>query len=125
MELVRLAERFHEAHQRTYGHRSPGDPVQFVTLRLTVRDRQRDAGEGRVAPDLEHSRLVSAGTARSAYFGERGSIVTPVLNRNDLAGGPVSGPFIVEEYDATTVVPPGASGRLDELGNIVIELRGA
>jgi N-methylhydantoinase A len=124
-ELDRLAERFHDAHQRTYGHRSPGDPIQFVTLRLTVRDRQREASDGRLAPDLEHSRLVPAGTMRNAYFGERGSIVTPILNRNDLAGGPVSGPFIVEEYDATTIVPPGASGRIDEFGNIVIELRGA
>ncbi|MEA2985095.1 MAG: Hydantoinase/oxoprolinase C-terminal domain, partial [Alphaproteobacteria bacterium] len=34
------------------------------------------------------------------------------------------GPFIVEEYEGTTVVPPNAAARLDEFGNIVLELDG-
>ena len=33
-----------------------------------------------------------------------------------------AGPLIVEEYDATCVVPPGAHAELDAAGNIVIEL---
>jgi hypothetical protein len=32
--------------------------------------------------------------------------------------------LIVEEYDATTVVPPGCSAHLDRIGNIVIEIGG-
>jgi N-methylhydantoinase A len=32
------------------------------------------------------------------------------------------GPSIVEEYDATCLVPPGAEAVLDDHGNIVIEL---
>jgi N-methylhydantoinase A len=30
--------------------------------------------------------------------------------------------LIVEEYDATCLVPPGAAARLDATGNILIEL---
>jgi N-methylhydantoinase A/oxoprolinase/acetone carboxylase beta subunit len=44
------------------------------------------------------------------------------LRRSDLEK-PVAGPAIVEEYDATSVIPPRASGSLDAAGNIVIELR--
>jgi len=33
-----------------------------------------------------------------------------------------SGPLIVEEYDATTLVPPGAMAYLDEFGSIVIDV---
>jgi N-methylhydantoinase A len=33
-----------------------------------------------------------------------------------------SGPLIVEEYDATCLVTPGAQASLDEGGNIVIRL---
>ena len=33
-----------------------------------------------------------------------------------------AGPLIVEEYDATCLVPPGARAELDAAGNIVIEL---
>jgi N-methylhydantoinase A len=32
------------------------------------------------------------------------------------------GPLIVEEYDSTCVVPPGAHAELDSAGNIVIVL---
>ncbi len=43
------------------------------------------------------------------------------MRRSDLAQ-PRIGPLIVEEYDATCVVPPGARAELDAGGNIVIEL---
>jgi N-methylhydantoinase A/oxoprolinase/acetone carboxylase beta subunit len=34
------------------------------------------------------------------------------------------GPAIIEQMDATTVVPPGAAGRIDDAGNIHITLGG-
>ena len=43
------------------------------------------------------------------------------LRRSDLASKR-SGPLIIEEYDATCVVPPGATASLDAGGNIVIVL---
>jgi N-methylhydantoinase A len=45
-----------------------------------------------------------------------------VVERAALASGVQAGPLIVEEYDATTVVPPGCAAGLDEWGNIVIEI---
>ena len=33
------------------------------------------------------------------------------------------GPCIIEEYDATCLVPPNARASLDERGNIVIDLQ--
>ena len=52
---------------------------------------------------------------------ERGRLTTPILSRRDLAT-PRTGPCIVEEYDATCVIPPDAHARLDDYGNIVIEV---
>jgi N-methylhydantoinase A len=60
--------------------------------------------------------------ARQAYFGEEhGWLDTPVLRRADLTSSR-AGPLIVEEYDATCVVPPGALAENDAAGNIVIAL---
>jgi N-methylhydantoinase A len=56
---------------------------------------------------------------RQAYFGEHGWLDTPVLARSDLHGVR-AGPLIVEEYDSTCVVPPGARAEADAAGNIVI-----
>ena len=44
-----------------------------------------------------------------------------MLTRTDLAGGR-AGPLIVEEYDSTCLVPPGARAETDAAGNIVIAL---
>ena len=43
------------------------------------------------------------------------------MSRADLAAGR-TGPLIVEEYDSTCVVPPGAHAECDGAGNIVITL---
>jgi len=60
--------------------------------------------------------------ARRAYFGSsHGWMETPILRRTDLASGR-TGPLIVEEYDSTTLVRPGAAASLDRGGNIVIDL---
>ncbi|MGH8623248.1 MAG: hypothetical protein ACRET3_14015, partial [Burkholderiales bacterium] len=59
---------------------------------------------------------------RRAYFGpELGWLETPVLRRGDLEAAR-DGPCIVEEYDATCMIQPGARADLDEFGNILIRL---
>ena len=64
-------------------------------------------------------------SSRRAYFGpEHSWVETPVIPREALPAKPRSGPFIVEEYDATTVVPLGATAHKDDWGNIVITVDG-
>jgi N-methylhydantoinase A len=111
-----LVEAFGEEHLRTYGHRTRGEPVDLVNLRVSARVAAEDHG----FPRFRETRPASG--ERMAYFGPSyGFIVTPVLARADLASRR-RGPLIVEETDSTTVVPPGASAMLDELGNIAIEV---
>ena len=120
--LDQLAEAFGEEHERTYGHRAgPEEPVELVNMVL-VAEGLPDAP---VVPDtlhLDRSDDGAGGGSRNAYFGpEEGWLETPVVGRSDLAGGAV-GPLIVEEYDATCLVPPGARASLDDYGSIVLDL---
>ena len=58
---------------------------------------------------------------RQAYFGPaHGLLATPVIARAHLGKRPKPGPLLIDEYDATTLVPPGCRARLDAHGNIVI-----
>jgi N-methylhydantoinase A len=50
-----------------------------------------------------------------------GWVDTPIVQRSALTTHH-PGPVIVEEYDATCVVSPGATAHLDAAGNIAIEL---
>jgi N-methylhydantoinase A len=118
-----LGEAFGREHERTYGHRAgPDEPVEIVSLRVVGRgltDRPRlparvQVGRGPGGP--------GPAPVRRVYFGlERGWLPTPILSRADLAHER-EGPAVIEEYDATCVLPPGARARLDEWGNIVMEL---
>ena len=124
--LAELEDLFGREHERVYGHRAgPDEPVQLVSLRVVAQGiPARPRVPDRVAVD-RHQPALPGGTPirRRVYFGaEHGWQETPILRRSDLEK-PVAGPAIVEEYDATSVIPPRASGSLDAAGNIVIELR--
>ncbi|HXA98743.1 MAG TPA: hydantoinase/oxoprolinase family protein [Candidatus Dormibacteraeota bacterium] len=112
-----LVTAFAAEHERTYGHKAEGDPIQLVNLRLTARVLQPAA---RPRPRLAETGAAGGGT-REAYFGrEHGVLPTPVLARHQVGAAARRGPLLIEEYDATTLVPPGCSARLDAHGNILI-----
>jgi N-methylhydantoinase A len=61
-------------------------------------------------------------TRRQVYFAGAW-LDTPVYRREALAAGiSIAGPAIVEQRDATTVIDPGATARVDDLGNLVIAI---
>ena len=116
-----LEEAFGQEHEKTYGHRAgPDEPVELVAIQV-VGSGLREGGA--VPQQVKSSRAEpGAQASRRAYFGDtHGWRDTPVLSRADLSGGR-TGPIIIDEYDTTCVVPPGARAELDGAGNIVITL---
>ncbi|WP_310782792.1 hydantoinase/oxoprolinase family protein [Candidatus Palauibacter polyketidifaciens] len=119
-DLEAMARAFDREHERTYGHPSEGDPVDLVNVKVLAR----------VAVDATEPsrRLLPAppatlGAPRDVYFGPAdGTLETAVVARTDLTGDWRDGPVIVEEYDATCVVPPSCRARLDAFGNIDIDV---
>jgi N-methylhydantoinase A len=119
--VAHLEEAFGQEHEKTYGHRAgPEEPVELVAIQLVGSGLREGGG---VPQRVKSSRPEGAAqAARKAYFdAEHGWLDTPVLTRAELGAGR-PGPLIVEEYDATCVVPPGACAEYDAAGNIVIIL---
>jgi N-methylhydantoinase A len=119
--LADLEEAFGAEHERTYGHRAgPDEPVELVAIQVVGTGvREGSNVPQRVALSRGEP---AAPPPRRAYFGpEHGWLDTPVLRRSDLATAR-SGPVIVEEYDATSLVPPGARCERDAGGNIAIAM---
>jgi N-methylhydantoinase A len=120
--LADLAEAFGQEHERTYGHRAgPEEPVEIVNIQVVG---QGVPDHPRVPDKLSPLRRDDAGRlpARQAYFGpQTGWLETPVLRRADLVTAH-EGPCIIEEYDATCVLPPRARAVLDAYGNVIIDL---
>jgi N-methylhydantoinase A len=123
--LRQLQEAFAMEHDKTYGYRSDGEPVQLMGLRLVA----RGLSEAARLPDRLHIATTldsreARPTPRQAYFGPpHGWVETLLVRRQDLAHSAAEGPLIIEEYDATTVIPPGCVASLDAWNNICIDVR--
>ena len=120
----KLCERFEAEHLARYGHAFSGEfPVEIVNLRLV--GTRRPAGIVEPAP-FDAATRAGPETRRGVYFGPAAGLVdTPVIGRGRLGPGPRPGPFIIEEYEGTCVVPPDCTARLDRLGNVIIDLPAA
>ena len=112
--LDELAAAFHAKHEQTYGHANRAERVQLVNLRLTALGRLPDLVLAqRGDPARARTR------ARDVWFAATGPTATPVHWRDGLMPGTeMAGPAIIEAMDSTTVVPPGWTARVDELGYI-------
>ena len=99
---------FGNEHERTYGYQSNDEVVVVVNLRLIARglDEQKRVPEAlQVTTQAGHN---MARQTRSVYFGPQyGRLETRVVDRADVTETGLDGPLIIEEYDSTTVVPPG------------------
>ena len=119
--LAAVTENFDQEHEQSFGYRTVAS-YQLVNIRVIARGLSEEA---RLPERFELPAPTGAALAdRSVYFGpNRGWSDTPVVGRMGLAGNSAQGPLIIEEYDSTTVVPPGWSASIDPASNIIL-LRG-
>jgi N-methylhydantoinase A len=118
-----LRESFEQLHEQAYGYRARLS-IEIMNLRVAGRGLSNSStvptsirtSPIRVAPRQAPDRRV--------YFGKNvGWTRTPIINsRHELDKKGRMGPLIVEEYDATTVVPPDCHIRLDHWDMLVIEI---
>ncbi len=120
--LAALAAGFAAAHQRQYGFTADDEPVQLVTFRVeasAIVPKARftpapDAGPDASAALIDH---------RSVWLPEAGGAVdTPIYDRAKLRpGNRLAGPAIAEQMDATTLILPGWTARVEPYGNLILE----
>ena len=123
VDIGRLVSDFVAEHVRTYGHGAADDPVDVVSIRTLGRIERTTAR--RYDPLTATQALPPLEGTRAAYFGPAvGRVEVPVCNRGGLLAGERRGPLLIDEIDSTTVVPPGCVARLDEYGNIEVDVDG-
>lgn len=114
--LMREArQRFHAEHRRTYGRAGDDALVEIVNLRVRGRVPNPVTIEQALRTPLAAPEPESI---RNCRFDE--AQPTRVIRRGALSQRPEPGPLVIEDMDATTLVPPGATAHRDDLNNIVI-----
>jgi len=120
-----IASTFHETYERTYGYSDPGEEIEAITWKATVRSPTESLPMRTIESGSDRASDARTGT-REAYFESAGGFTeTAIYDRDALGpGATFAGPAVVEEANATTVVPPGDSLKIDEYGNLVIDIDG-
>jgi N-methylhydantoinase A len=120
-DIAALAQRFHEAHHRRYGHMAQAEAVEIVNFEVTgvgliPKPALKTFARGQGGAPVPH-------TKRTAHFGGADAVSIPVFLRDRLAPGAViEGPAVIEEQTSTTVLYRGQRARVDEYLNIEIDI---
>ena len=117
--------RFDERHGQIHGHRARDRPVEIVSYRLRLRvavpkfEQRREQSSLRLTPPPGKGE-------RAVWFNGAAATMSALYERDKLdPGATLVGPAIVEQFDATTVIPPGWHATVDDFRNLVIAKREA
>lgn len=119
VSLTQAVRDFHAKHLFEFGHSDDNERVELVSIGIeAIGVLHRPVAPPAEEPDPGP---VDPASSRQVYFTETGWAATPVFERDELNPGAVlTGPAIIEEREATTVVTPGVLGRVDREGNLVL-----
>jgi N-methylhydantoinase A len=113
--------RFDERHAQIHGHAAKERPVEVVSYRLRVRVAVPKYVP-RAEPANARPAVAMPKGKRRIHFGARDSVEATLYERDPLdIGATITGPAIVEQFDATTVIPQGWTGRVDGYRNLILQ----
>ncbi len=113
-----LSADFHKVHEQRHGHASPGAPIEFVNLRLAAIGELNKYDEQKVVVDGDGSDA-TIGDRVAVFRGKE--LSTPILRRDRMPiGFSFTGPAIIEEQSATTIIPDGWTLTVDDDSNLLL-----
>jgi len=110
---------FFAEYVRAYGHCDESAPIEIVNIRLRAVARLPQSETATRSPEA----LRPPFDTKDVWFDEAGPLPTPMYKRSGLpTGTAITGPAIITQLDATTVVPPGARIVVDPALNMIMEI---
>jgi len=115
-----LAASFHRAHLMRYGYAQEASGVEIVSARVRSTGLVKKPAQKRT--EIARDAKAKPSRLASAHIGGE-KIQVAVYQRDDLlAGTQLRTPCIVTEYSSTTLVPAPARAKVDDFGNLIIEV---
>src|SRR6266516_3111531 len=115
---------FDAMHELRYGTAAPEEPAEIVSLRSTITGIMRKPPQERIARGKSAPNS-SAFTGRRPVYLQGKFGPTPTYARAALtAGNRISGPALIEEHAATTLLLPGDRLEVDAGGHLIINVAG-
>jgi N-methylhydantoinase A len=110
---------FHRAHEMRYGYLHKNKKVEIVNVRCRATGITDKPPTQKFAPPSRTEPLVPAQTMELTFHGRERK--TALYRRDRLrAADAISGPAIIAEYSATTLIPPDWRARVDNYGQLLL-----
>lgn len=111
---------FHRAHEKRYGYSDRTRSCEVVNIRARFTGQTSKFHLPKLKGGGRNAAAALAGKSAVLFHGRRASAA--IYNRDRLlAGNRISGPAIVTEYSATTLIPPAWSCSVDGIGSLILE----
>jgi len=112
---------FEKAYAASFSRLLSGLPIRIVSLRSAAIGRRPALDLSAFAPGPEASVARARRGTRPVWI-EGAWLDTQIWSRLDLPiGAIIEAPAILEQPDATIYIEPGLRGRVDKLGNLIVE----
>ncbi len=116
-----VREAFDKAYAAAFGRLLPGIPLRIVSLRTAAIGRRPHFDLTAFGPGRDASLGKAAKGTRKVWF-DGAWHETSVWSRLDLPEGAlIEAPAVLEQPDATIFIERGLRGRVDDLGNVIVE----
>ena len=112
---------FEQAYRASFSRLLPGLPIRVASLRVAAIGRRPPFDFSVLAPAPSASLEKARHGSRPVWLAGRWHDTT-IWSRLDLpVDAQIEGPAVLEQPDATIVLEPGMAGRVDRLGNLIVE----
>lgn len=116
-----IVQAFEASYLKAFSRLLPGALVRIVNVRTAAIGRRPPFDLMALAPGSGASIEAASRGSRPVWFAGAWHD-TAIFDRLSLpAGARIAGPAILEQPDSTIVIDPGLTGRVDELGNLIVE----
>jgi N-methylhydantoinase A len=123
-DTAATVDRFHQQHDRRYGHAAPDQSIEIVNLRLVVSVPRLEDAILHWLSEPWRPQAPSPEQRRPVVFDdpERPDDARILWRPSLAAGSEIVGPAVIEEPNSTTLLPPGDRAIIDSMGNIIVTL---
>ena len=119
--LAAVRARFDERHAQVHGHSAKDRPVEIVSYRLRLRVGVPKFQPREAASPSPEPAIKARKGEREVWFDGARATLSALYERDELDPGvTLTGPAIVEQFDATTAIPPGWRAAVDGFRNLIL-----
>jgi N-methylhydantoinase A len=110
---------FHRAHEMRYGYQHKNKEVEIVNIRCRATGITDKPPTQKLAPRARTEPILPAQTMELTFHDRKRKTI--LYRRDSLrAADAISGPAIIAEYSATTLIPPDWRARVDNYGQLLL-----